>query len=656
MAKKIIISLLIALVISVLTLSLYLRGHLKKPEYFAYDIQAKLLRSDKGSDHKIKVLLADEAAFKSVADIAGRWPWPRAIWADLLEFLQQGGARAVLFDVLFTERTTADDVNDKALIDATTVAQNIYHSMIIREETDRDAGNDVDLNKPMPGDFVSRFAIKNVRGKLSIAPGAENNDYVLPIAGLAEVSKGVAVVEFKPDVDNVYRRTQPIREYQGHYFPVLGLAPFIDGHTPVSIRDGSIIINDRTIPVDGNGNCIINMYGLDKVETYSLGGVFASIQKIRKGEVEDLVVNPEEFRDCLVFIGVSAVGGADLKAIPMAPSAPGGMLHVFLANNYLKNDFMRPPDRRLTIISIIIGSFLTAWLVLFSKRFVIRAVFPLALLALFAGYSLVSFKANSFVEMVPFVFATVTTSFFSFGYLTFTEAAEKRRVSHLFTQYVSKDVLNEVLHNYKEYLKSSTGQKVELTVLFSDIRGFTTMSETAPPEKIVEMLNIHFSVMAGIILKHNGTIDKYIGDAIMAFWGAPVRTEDHAERAVLAAVEMVEGLKEVNRTLKERGFDMEVRIGIGINTGVATIGNIGSEQKKNYTVVGDTVNLSSRLESITKEYKIPLIFSEYTYEKVKNNIECSLLGSTKVKGREQPVIIYTVDELMPKGQTQEVES
>jgi adenylate cyclase len=162
--------------------------------------------------------------------------------------------------------------------------------------------------------------------------------------------------------------------------------------------------------------------------------------------------------------------------------------------------------------------------------------------------------------------------------------------------------------------------------------------------------------MAGIILKHNGTIDKYIGDAIMAFWGAPVRTEDHAERAVLAAVEMVEGLKEVNRTLKERGFDMEVRIGIGINTGVATIGNIGSEQKKNYTVVGDTVNLSSRLESITKEYKIPLIFSEYTYEKVKNNIECSLLGSTKVKGREQPVIIYTVDELMPKGQTQEVES
>jgi len=268
-------------------------------------------------------------------------------------------------------------------------------------------------------------------------------------------------------------------------------------------------------------------------------------------------------------------------------------------------------------------------------------VFPMALLALFAGYGLYSFASNRLVEVVPFLFSTVSTSFFSFGYLTFTEAVEKRRVSHLFTQYVSKDVLDEVLHNYTEYLKSSAGQKVEITVLFSDIRGFTTMSETAPPEKIVEMLNIHFSVMADIILRHNGTIDKYIGDAIMAFWGAPVRMEEHAEQAVLAAIDMLEGLKEVNKTLKERGFDMELNIGIGINTGVATIGNIGSEQKKNYTVVGDTVNLASRLESITKEYKAPLIFSESTYEKIKKTIDCTLLGNVKVKGREQPVFIYT---------------
>jgi adenylate cyclase len=176
--------------------------------------------------------------------------------------------------------------------------------------------------------------------------------------------------------------------------------------------------------------------------------------------------------------------------------------------------------------------------------------------------------------------------------------------------------------------------------LFSDIRGFTTLSETAPPEKIVEMLNVHFTHMADIILKHNGTIDKYIGDAIMAFWGAPVPTKDHAEKAVLAAMEMAGALKDVNRELKERGLDMEVKIGIGLNTGVATIGNIGSEKKKNYTVVGDTVNLASRLESITKEYNSLIVLSEYTYERIKDRIDCSVLGNVKVKGREQPVTIY----------------
>jgi adenylate cyclase len=642
MTKKIVISLLIALLVFGITISLYIRGQFKKPEYFVYDLQAKHLRAEKILDGNIKVILVDEAALTSMSDIAGRWPWPRAIWADLLDFLSMGGARTVLFDVVFFERDRYSEENDRALIDATNASQKVYHSIILRrDDPDQDAENNTYLNRPMPEEFVSRFALKNISGALHPKPGSTYNDFELPIAGLAGVSKGIAIVEFTPDSDGVYRRTQPLREYHGKYFPVLGLAPFIDDKSAISIQKDTIQINDRTIPVDENGNCIINMYGLNRVDTYSMSGVFASLQRIRKGEVEDLLVDPEVFRDSIVFIAVSAVGGADLKPIPVSPVAPGAMLHVFLANNYLKNDFMRPPDKRLTFISMFIGVFLTSWAVMFNTRLVFRAVFPLVILALYSGFAIFSFQSNTLVDVVPFIFSTISSGFFSFGYLTFIEAAEKRRVSHLFTQYVSKDVLNEVLHNYKEYLKTSAGQRVELTVLFSDIRGFTTISETTPPEKIVEMLNIHFSVMAGIILKHNGTIDKYIGDAIMAFWGAPVRTTVHAEQAVLAAREMLEGLKEVNKTLKERGFDREVEIGIGINTGVATIGNIGSEQKKNYTVVGDAVNLSSRLESITKEYKIPLLFSEYTYEKIKNTIPCRLIGNVKLKGREQPVDIYT---------------
>ena len=396
-------------------------------------------------------------------------------------------------------------------------------------------------------------------------------------------------------------------------------------------------------PLIRDGNYIINMYGIDKVAPYSIGGIFASLQKIKQGELEDLLVNPEEFKDAIVFVGASAVGAKDLKPTPLSSNAPGVIFHVSLASNYLQNDFLTPPDRRITFLSIVLGAFLTPWMVFYSKRFFLRAVFPVLMLALYVGFSFLAFKSNVIVDAVPFTFSTVMSSFLSFGYVTFIEAAEKRRVSHLFSQYVSKDVLNEVLHNYKEYQKVSAGQKVELTVLFSDIRGFTTMSETTPPEKIVEMLNIHFSVMAGIILKHNGTIDKYIGDAIMAFWGAPVRTDNHAEQAVLAAQEMASAVKEVNDKLREKGFEPEVKIGIGVNTGIATIGEIGSEQKKNYTIVGDTVNLASRLESITKEYKTPLVFSEFTYEKIKHKIGGKLLGNVKVKGREQPVTIYTLE-------------
>jgi len=639
--NKIAIALVIAILVAAFTIACYQLGYFERAEDLVYDVKAKFYRSKKVPPKNIKIVLIDDASITALETVAGRWPWPRAIYSDLLEFLTTyGGARAVLFDILFTERY--DEANDLALVEATRTSQNVIHSMVIkREQPDREKKYNVELNRTMPADFQRKYSLRNVQGVMSLPLSEQNNDFSLPIAGLREASRSVAVVEFTPDIDGVLRRTRPLREYHDAYYPVLGLSPFIDDTTKIIIGKKAIQINDRILPIDANGNFLINMYGIDTMEPISAGGIFASLQKIRQGEVEDLIVSPDEFKDSIVFVGVSAIGGADLKATPLATRTPGVILHVSLASNYLLNDFLMPPDRRLTILSVLVGVFLTAGFVFFSKRILIRASFPTAILAAYGWYSFFAFRSNMIVETVPFVFATVVSGFLSFGYLTFTEAVEKRRVSHLFTQYVSKDVLNEVLNNYKEYVKTSKGMKVELTVLFSDIRGFTTMSETAPPEKIVEMLNIHFGIMADIILKHNGTIDKYIGDAIMAFWGAPVKTANHAEQAVLAGQEMLEALKEVNETIRERGLDMEVKIGIGINTGAATIGEIGSEKKKNYTIVGDTVNLASRLESITKEYKTPLLISEYTYERVKDMIDCRQLGNVKVKGREQPVNIYT---------------
>jgi adenylate cyclase len=642
MSSKTVISFVVAILILAISLTAYKQLIFAEAELYLYDVQAKLFRANKKADPNIKIILVDEAALKAMSDKLGRWPWPRAIWGDVLEYLTMGGARAVLFDILFIEQDLSNKLNDKVLQSATQESKIAYHSMLIRhEETE---GHSPENGPALPADFIDRFSLKNISPDSIVQASSSYNDYVLPINRLSEASKGVAVVEFGPDLDGVFRRSIPLREYQGSYFPVLGLAPFIDRGTPVKIGKNTIQINDRTIPLDENGNSLINMYDIDQIETYSLSGVFKTLQQIRKGDDANLFLSPEIFKDSIVYLGASAIGAADLKAIPISPSAPGVLLHAFQASNYLQHDFMSPPNKKLSYLSMFIGVFLTSWAILFSKRLLIRVMLPLSMLVIYIGYAIASFKSNVQIELVPFIFSSAATGFFSFAYLTFTEGADKNRVSKLFAQYVSKEVLDEMMSNSEEHLKSNAGQRVELTVLFSDIRGFTTMSENSDPEKIVEMLNIHFTVMAEIILKHNGTIDKYIGDAIMAFWGAPLKTKDHAEQAVLAGIEMIEGLKEVNRILQERGCKHDIQIGIGINTGVATIGNIGSAKKMNYTIVGDTVNLSSRLESITKEYKTPLLFSEYTYNQIKHKIPCKLIGNVTVKGREQSVDIYTYNQ------------
>lgn len=644
MKNKLIIAAVIAVLVSAVTIGLYHAGLFERAEDLVYDAKVKMFRSAAVPPKNLKVVLVDDASISAMEKTLGRWPWPRAIWGDLLDFLSLGGAKVVLFDILFTERQ--DEANDGTLINATAAAGNVVHSMIVKhEKPDKDARYNTQLGRQLPAGFPAKFALRNVQSAQSTSSGERNNDYSLPVDMLQRAANRLAVVEFTPDRDGVLRRTRPLREYQGSYFPVLGLAPFIDENARILIGPKSIQINDRVLPIDRDGNFLINMYGIDSVEPISIGGIFASLQKIRAGEIEDLIVHPEEFKDSIVFVGVSAVGGADLKATPLATRTPGVTMHVSLAGNYLQQDFLMPPDRRLTVLSVLVGVVLVVTFVFLSKHFLIRAFFPNLILIAYSGYSFYAFKANMLVETVPFIFAMVSSGFLSFGYLTFTEAVEKRRVSQVFSQYVSKDVLNEVLHNYKEYLKSSAGQKVEITILFSDIRGFTTISENTPPEKIVEMLNIHFTHMADIILKHNGTLDKYIGDAIMAFWGAPLPDKNHAENAVKASIEMLEELKAVNAELKEKGMGMEVRIGIGLNTGVVTIGNIGSQKKLNYTVVGDAVNLASRLESLTKEHKTGLLLSEYTYEMVKDKIPCVMLGNVKVKGREKAVDIYTPEVL-----------
>ncbi len=623
-----------------LTLLLFHIGFFNRFEYLVYDQAVKWIRLPKAPSDQIAIVLIDEASLSALNSSAGRWPWPRALFSDFLEFIMAGKPRAILFDILWPETRYPRTANgklspdDNALVEATAKSGRVFHAMQLIRDIE-DEKNKTLLNRSLPDDFIRHFAIKDISG---VMPGAgENNNYYLPIPELYQAAHNIGVVEFAPDEDGVYRRTRPIREYRGAYFPVLGAAPFLEGKQ-TTIKEGSLVSDHHTIPLDANGSYLINVYG--KFKPYSISGIFASLSKMRSGDFEEMMIDPADFKDKIVFVGASAVGVEDMKPTAMAALSPGVYLHASLASNFILNDFLAPPRLGVTIALLLILSLIGAAGSFYARYFALRLAIPAGAAIMLAGGYYYGFSHNQLIDFVP-PFATLfLSSSGSFAYLLLTEGREKARVRRMFSQYVSPEVLAMMTNSSTDIARLGAGTKEDISVLFSDIRSFTTFSDKTPPEQVVAMLNTHFNYMTDAIFRTRGTIDKFIGDAIMAYWGAPVKLPDHALRAVTAAIEMTKLLKTVNTELARKGILLDLKIGIGINSGEAIMGNIGSEKKLNFTVIGDTVNLASRLEALNKNYGAPIIISEFTYRKLEGKLLCRILDRVKVRGKAEPVLIY----------------
>jgi len=633
---------LLSFLVSLAVIVLYLAGFFEKLGYMVYDGTVRIVRSDRRPSEDVAIVLIDEASLRALDPIVGRWPWPRAIYSDLLEFFSIARPRAVLFDILFTEYQEITDSgalgpDDSRFAEATEGAGFVYHAFQLLRDSEDEVNRSL-LNRPLPVDFAERFGLKKVINGDGIKKG--NNNYYLPFTELYRAAAGMGVVEYSPDSDGAFRRTKLIREYLGSYFPVMGLAPLVDADTAVKIDRRHITIGDRRMPVDEDATYMLNFYPYETYNTYSISGIFSSLQKISEGEVEDIMVDPTEFENRIVFIGASAVGLQDLKNTPVHPRTPGVYLHATLASNYIQQDFLVPPDRGVTVIAIVLFVLLCMGGVLYLERLVLKIGLPFILLICWISFFLFMFRHNVVYEAVPPSVAILLSSMVSFGYLFVTEGREKLRVKKMFSQYVSPEVLTILTEKPDEYASIEAGSIVDLTVFFCDIRGFTSFSDRNPPEKVVELLNRFFSEMSDVIFNHKGTIDKYIGDAIMAFWGAPVKIDDHADQAVLAALEMARRVGPFNEELKERGFDFELKIGIGINSGRAVLGNIGSTRKMNFTIIGDTVNLASRLEGLNKTYGCPVIISEFTFNRLSRRIPCRIVDSVRVRGKEGTIRVY----------------
>ena len=631
-------------VFTVLVALFFLNGF-RSLEWLADDFKTRLIRADTQADQQVVVLLVDESSLSVMEPVVGRWPWPRSVWADVLEYLSMGGAKAAVFDILFTERSHQADgklnLHDQALVQMSQQTGLAIHAMQLLHDSDNPYAN-----RPLPEIFPKKFAFHPVEG----VPSAHNNTFYIPFKQLYQSAHRMGVVEFSPDADGTYRHTALLRDYQKDFYPVLSVAPLIDvlGLTGAKQSGQQLVFTTKqtplVVPLDREGHYQVNFY--QKIQSVSVGSVLASVAMLRKGEVEKLyqdpqLIPPDYFANKVVFIGTSAVGLEDMKDTPIQNRWPGVYLHASIASNLLEKDFLYTPPAWVVVVLMALAVALTTLLVLGTASVLMQVGYPLALALLYTAVNIgLQWKTGWQLDYVPVVAAIFLTWLTMSGYLSATEGREKRRVRKMLAQYVSPAALETVLDQYEDQVKAEVGDDREMSVVFSDIRSFTTLSEGLQPAQVVRLLNIHLEAMTQVTFEYGGTMDKFIGDATMAFWGAPLPDAQHALHATEAALGMQAVEKQVNQQLTEEGLP-QIAIGVGVNTGHMILGNIGSSQKLDYTVIGDAVNLGSRLEGLTKQYQLKILLSEFTFEQIQPQIPCLTVDLVRVKGKNKPVKIYS---------------
>ncbi|NUN05109.1 MAG: adenylate/guanylate cyclase domain-containing protein [Bdellovibrio sp.] len=407
-----------------------------------------------------------------------------------------------------------------------------------------------------------------------------------------------------------------------------------------------------TYPVDKSGQMLINYYGRQMSFPYvSAKELFNNRPTIRvqRGRInaqtkalefeEKEYPRAEFFKGRSVLVGATAIGLYDLRNTPVEANYPGPELHLTMLANLLDQNFLKlwPFEARaMPWIILAVGILLSialAWMGSISSIFVF-----LGTVTILAGADIWFFTQKHTLLHSVFLYFNVFAVFFAIQvFKYFTEEKKKRELKSTFSKYVSPAVVDELLKDAKNLQLG--GRRVRMTAFFSDVRGFTTISEKLAPEELSRVLNMYLTPMTDIVFKNKGTLDKYMGDAVMAFFGAPIEDKDHAKHACLCALRSIEKLMELQKVFAEKNLPM-IDIGIGINTGDMSVGNMGSNIVQNYTIMGDSVNLASRLEGINKEYGTRIVISEFTYNDVKNDFIAREIDRVRVKGKLEPVRIY----------------
>ena len=597
----------------------------------------KINKSEQARDGaKIEEIVIVDIDNRSLNKMGRFHQWPRDYYAEITNYLTESGALAIGFDILFMERDI-DRVVDSLLVKSTRNAQNVFHALSFSK-----AEPDAFLYKmesPPEGLNYEKFSFHFSANIQNSFPLAERFDG--KFIDLYNASQKLGFANYQPSNDSVIRKMPLFMNFAGRLYPSLSLAMvlylFDIQQDQIAIKPGeSVQLNIQTeqgtsllnIPIDDKGQMLIN---------YS--GTYQTFRYISFYDVYTRRVPPEFFTDKIVLIGASAPGLQDIRTVPFQQVFPGVEIHANIIYNILNQDFIHQKSKSISCLILVLLCLIIAIISSFSKM-LINIPFLLIVAVGFIYATFYAFSVNDlWIENVrPFI-GIVMSQVAVLGYKYFSEMKDKKRIKSMFQNYVSPSVVNELLHN-PDMLKLGGERKIA-TSFFSDIKNFTTCSENLEPEKLVAYLNEYLSALTDIILKYEGYLDKYEGDAIVAVFGIPVDQPDHALRACLAAIDIQDRLIRLRKRWKKQGKPLfETRI--GINSGPMIAGNIGGKNRFDYTAIGDSVNLASRLEGVNKVYETSIIISEATFRNVFKHIWCRELDFIRVKGKSKPVRIYEI--------------
>lgn len=603
-----------------LTLGLHWLGWLGPFERAALDLQYRLHTSVSATDPRILILSLDQRSLDHFDAEGIAFPWPRSLYNPVIDFASRHGAKAILFDILFNNESPYGPEVDEEFAKAIARSGKVYLAAAIARKA---SGNEV--SEPLPG-----LALQGE------TPARHQWDGIsLPLPFIYKAAAGIGFVNQSPDADGIYRQLSPLAGQGGRLLPTLGLAPLLKGQEAMAWPRGRLTLAGKALPLNEDGQLLLSFREAEPFVRLSLLDVIQSEMLEKEGKTPSLA--PELFQDAFVFVAYTAPGLFDLKPTPVQALSPGVMLHARLLANALDGRFMQQLDWRWQLLADAAFVFLLMWVVLRLQRLRLSSPLILACIGIALGLSQWGFGAG-FIWNLPVLLVFLTLGLlFAASYRYQIEGRQRRFLHQAFSRYVSPRVVEQITSSPNAL--DLGGEKREITLLFSDLAGFTSLAEAMDPHALVAVLNEYTSLMAETITKYDGTVDKFIGDAVMAFWGAPLDQPRQSELAIKAALECLERFEQLAKTYEDKA---ELGVRMGIDRGTCIVGNMGSRDRFDYTAIGDTVNQAARFEGLNKAYGTRILVGEAAWRPVAMDFVGRQIDYLRVKGKQQPVQVYEV--------------